>query len=108
MSTITESCRRAARFVCAASLILAAWFSLMALSTLAMEPARVVMFAPGPVTLAAAARSDGRIVDSGAGFAILQGRQGGFVRKLYAAGAWLVLPALSGGCRGLDTRSARS
>ena len=43
----------------------------------------------------------------GTGFVIANGDGPGFVRKLYAAGAWLVLPATAGGCRGTAVIASR-
>jgi hypothetical protein len=101
MSTITEGCRRGARLLCAAALTLAAWFSMAAFATLVLEPTRTVaVFAPASIAFSALTHADARLVDAGAGFILVQGGQKGFVRQLYAGGGWLVLPALTGGCRG--------
>jgi hypothetical protein len=101
MSTIIEGCRRSARFVCLAAMALAAWFSLAAAATLALEPTRMVaVFAPASALLPALANADAQLVSAGAGFILVQGQHKGFVRRLYAGGGWLVLPALTGGCRG--------
>lgn len=100
MSTITEGCRRAARFLCVAFAALAAWFSLAAVATLALEPTpTVAVFAPTSLSLSALVHANARLVDAGAGFLIVQAEHSGFVRQLYAGGGWLVLPALTGGCR---------
>jgi hypothetical protein len=103
MSTTIESRgRRGLRFFLAASVVLAVWFSMVALATLVAEPTRsVVVFAPAPDALRALAHSDALIVGGGTGYVIAQGQYAGFVRALYAGGAWLVLPALTGGCRGM-------
>jgi hypothetical protein len=102
MSTTTRSLpRRAVRFLLAGGLVLGAWFFLVAVGTLVAEPTRsVVVFAPGDDALRALAHSDALIVSSGDGFVIAHGQRPGFVRALYAGGAWLVLPASAGGCRG--------
>jgi len=98
MSTITE---RATRFLLAAGLVLAAWFTLVAVVTVVAEPTRrVVVFALAPDAMHVLARSDALIVAGGTGFVIAQGRRPGFIGALYAGGAWLVLPASAGGCRG--------
>ena len=101
MSTIIEWGRRGGRLVGAACVALAAWFALAASVTLVMEPVRTVaVFAPASVALAALAHADARLVGSGGGFILVRGERAGFVRRLYAGGGWLVLPALTGGCRG--------
>ena len=101
MSTTIDRLRRGGRFVGASLAALAAWFALAAVATLALEPSRTVaVFAPQASSLAAVVHADGRLVGAGAGFMVVQGDGTGFVRRLYAGGAWLVLPALTGGCRG--------
>lgn len=103
MSTTTEDggiARRAARLAGAALLVTAAWFVGLAIATLAAEPTRsVAVFGPQQRTLQAVARGDALLVDGGSGYVIVRGQHAGFVRALYAGGAWLVLPASSGGCR---------
>ena len=65
------------------------------------EPTRrVAVFGPAETTLRALTQGDGRLVDGGNGYIIVQGQHAGFVRHLYAGGAWLVLPVVAGGCRG--------
>ena len=101
MSTIIDGCRPGARLLCAAVAALAAWFSLAATVTLALEPTRTVaVFAPAPFSLSALVHANARLVDAGAGFILVQAEHRGFVRQLYAGGGWLVLPVLTGGCRG--------
>jgi hypothetical protein len=87
--------------MCAALAALAGWFALAAATTLALEPSRTVaVFAPLSSSLAAAVHADARLVDARAGVVLIRGDRKGFVRELYAGGAWLVLPAPTGGCRG--------
>lgn len=104
MSTTTETerlLRRAARATGAALLVMAIWFAGLAVAVVAAEPTRsVVVFGPQDRVLRAVASASARLVDSGSGFVIASGEGTGFVRQLYSAGAWLVLPAMTGGCRG--------
>ena len=101
MSTTTERCRRGVRFLGMALLVLTVWFSLAAVVTLVLEPTRTVaVFAPPSSALSALVHADARLVDAGAGYILVQGQHAGFVRRLYAGGGWLVLPAMTGGCRG--------
>jgi hypothetical protein len=102
MSTTTDALsvdglpigRRAARFLGAALLV-------VLLATVLAEPTRkVAVFGPTEATFRALTRGDGRLVDGGSGYIIVQGQDPGFVRHLYAGGAWLVLPVITGGCRG--------
>jgi hypothetical protein len=101
MSTTTDACRRAGRFLGAAVTALAAWFALAAAATLALEPsATVAVFAPLHSAVAATVHADARLINAGSGYVVIRGEREGFVRRLYAGGAWLVLPALTSGCRG--------
>ena len=94
MSTIIDGCCRGGRFIGAALVALAGWFALAAMATLALEPSRTVgVLAPLSSSLAAVAHADARLVDARAGVVVIQGDRKGFVRQLYAGGAWLVLPA---------------
>jgi hypothetical protein len=91
--------RRAARFLLAAGLALGVWFAMVAVATVVAEPTRrVVVFASAADAVRALARGDALILGGGNGFTIMHGRKPGFVRQLYAGGAWLVLPASAGGC----------
>jgi hypothetical protein len=93
--------RRAARFVGALLLVSSIWFACLAAATVLAEPTRrVAVFGPADTTLRALTQGDGRLVDGGNGYIIVQGQDPGFVRQLYAGGAWLVLPVVVGGCRG--------
>lgn len=81
--------------------MLVAWFALLAVATVVLEPTRrVVVFASAADAIRALVRGDALILGGGNGFTIMHGRKSGFVRQLYAGGAWLVLPASMGGCRG--------
>lgn len=92
--------QRAARFVGAILLVASIWFAGLAAATAVAEPTRMVaVFGPVGITLRALTQGDSRLVDGGNGYIIVQGRHVGFVRHLYAGGAWLVLPVTGGGCR---------
>jgi hypothetical protein len=107
MSTTIDlgrTARRAARFIGAATLVMALWFSGLAAVVLVGEPTRgVIVLAPSEAAFRAALDSSALLVGGGNGYVIALGQHDGFVRELYAAGAWLVLPALRGGC---GTRTA--
>lgn len=45
---------------------------------------------------------DARLLRTGANSVVVRGETPGYVRRLYSAGAWLVLPSLRNGC--LDLR----
>jgi hypothetical protein len=103
MSTTTKRgiAGRAARFAGAGIFVTTIWFAGLAIATLVAEPTRnVVVFGPVASTLHALVAGDAQMVDGGNGYMIVRGQHAGFVRALYAGGAWLVLPVTSGGCRG--------
>jgi hypothetical protein len=91
---------RAARFLGAAGLVAAIWFSGLAVAAVVAEPTRgVLVFGPHETTVRAVVTGTTVILDAGNGYLVAHGNRTGFVRELYAAGAWLVLPATGGGCR---------
>jgi hypothetical protein len=103
MSTTTDTAgfaRRSARFLGAACLVTAVWFIGLAVTAVLAEPTRsVLVFGPQQTTFGAVMAGTTSIVDAGNGYLVASGNRSGFVRELYAAGAWLVLPASHGGCR---------
>lgn len=92
--------RRATGFVGAALFVAAIWFAGLAVATAVAEPTpNVAVFGPAQTTMRALGAGDALLVDGGKGYVIVRGQRAGFVRDLYAAGAWLVLPVTTGGCR---------
>ena len=90
---------RIGRYVLVGSAALAAWMLVLVVGTLVVNPARALVVAPRGVALSSAMRADALLVDVHAGSAVVAAtRRAGFVRRLYAGGAWLVLPVLDGGC----------
>lgn len=86
--------------------VLTLWFVATVLLTVTFEPTRfAVVVGPLDRSIAALAGSDTRIADAGRVTLVVQGNDPGFVRALYANGAWLVLPRRSGGCLSFDRRS---
>ncbi len=87
------------RFIAASALVVAVWFAGLAAFTVLAEPDRNVnVFGVEPDILRALAGSNVRLLASGNGFIRVRGERAGFVRQLYAGGAWLVLPGSSVGC----------
>jgi hypothetical protein len=85
------------------ALVLLIWFAGMAVVAYLFDPAAVIVFAPGaaePVSIIAMA--DGQVLRSGFGFATGTSDRSGFVRRLYAQGAWFVWPSLTRGCFASD------
>ncbi len=75
--------------------------------TAAAEPTRdAIVFGAPPSTLALLAGSDTRVVGIGDSYLVVRGAERGFVRALYANGAWIVLPARTGGCLGTGKQSS--
>jgi len=88
--------------------VLAAWFGGVGLVTLLAEPTpAVAVFAPGESALRVAVASDVDLVDSGRGYMLVRSNRRGFVRDLYANGAWFVWPAVEGGCSSSSPRAMR-
>ncbi len=82
------------------ALALAGWFALLTGMTVLAEPTSdVVIVGPQALVLQALRGSDTRIVAAGENYMRVRGMERGFVRALYANGAWLVLPGRAGGCR---------
>lgn len=93
--------------IAAAGVVLLAWTALVAASAFATSPGTsVAIFAPPGSALAAVTAADGRLVDVGTFVAIARFDDPGFVARLYAAGALLVLDArMAGGCTGLPPKN---
>lgn len=97
MRTTTER----STLLLAGALALAAWFAAVALLAYTVEPSpEVVAWAPpGRQAAIISAPSVSVLNGQRGGFLRLRGESPGFVRALYARGAWIVLPAAAGGCR---------
>jgi hypothetical protein len=90
----------AARLFAACLGVFAAWGLGVAIVTAVAEPFEIVMvFGPAAATHAAVARSPAIAFVASSQLAyVVKSESPGFVRHLYANGAWLVLPANDGGC----------
>ena len=106
MSTTTEAwpsdaplLRRGGRLAAPALAVMLAWFAAIAVLTYFVDLSpTVIVFGPEATTMDAMSRSDTLVLEGGPGFIIVQGKGRGFVRKLYAEGAWLVMPSDLDGC----------
>ncbi|MEQ1647113.1 MAG: hypothetical protein ABL898_00885 [Hyphomicrobiaceae bacterium] len=97
MSTIIES--YPAKVACALSTVICGWFAIIVGVTVVAEPTKdVVIFGNPQRTLALLDGTDLRIVNLQSSYLIVRGAEQGFVRALYANGAWLVLPARGRTC----------
>ena len=92
----------------AALLALAAWFGGLAILTPLVEPTRDVLVFGPQATIATLPAAGATLVDVSAGWTRVRRAQSGFVGRLYASGAWLVLPAFEGGCKRPALPAARS
>lgn len=91
---------RCSRFFGLALLIATVWFVVLAAFVAIVEPTRdVVILGPPEISLGAVATGPSLVLDAGRTFVLVRGVRDGFIRELYAGGAWLVLPAMAGGCR---------
>jgi hypothetical protein len=87
-----------ARFVGAVIGVLGIWMLIAGLAALAEPTSTVTAFGPQAKLLRAVNASDVELVNAGRGFMVLRGRTNGFVKALYAAGAWAVIPGGIGAC----------
>jgi hypothetical protein len=104
MSTTTEhisqsGMRSALRLPAAGLGVLALWFAGLAGLTAGIEPEDTVLaFGPEHRLFHALAADNALLVSNGPGFIRVRGQSAGFVARLYANGAWLVLPGTAFGC----------
>jgi hypothetical protein len=100
MSSIIDAPRPCAvlRFCGAAIGVLAIWMLVAGLAAFAEPTSTVTAFGPQATLLQAVNSSDIELLNAGRGFMVVRGRTAGFVRTLYAAGAWAVLPGGIGAC----------
>ena len=106
MSTTTEArlndaplLVRGGKLAAVAFAVVLAWFVAVGVLTYFVDLSpTVIVFGPERTTMAAMSRSDTLVLEGGPGFIIVQGNGRGFVRKLYAEGAWLVMPSNLDGC----------
>jgi hypothetical protein len=85
-------------FVKPASIALACWFTGLIVITPVLEPTRDVLVFGQTGTIAALPDTGAALVDAASGWTRVRRMEAGFVRRLYANGAWLVFPAFDGGC----------
>jgi len=85
------------------------WFGSLALAARLFEPTTtVIVIGPSArADVALAINADVDLRDASALFVTVGGRSKGFVKQLYAAGAWIVLPIGTGGCRRPILRTLR-
>jgi hypothetical protein len=85
-------------FVKPASIALACWFAGLIAITPILEPTRDVLVFGRTEAIAALPASGAALIDAASGWTRVRRMEAGFVRRLYANGAWLVFPAFDGGC----------
>jgi hypothetical protein len=104
MITDRRPSRRRGRLAGAVALVIVGWLTVVVALTFVSAPGKsLAVIGPPSQTLAAIARANGRILASNDYFTIARSDDAGFVARLYAAGALLVLDAeQAGGCTGLS------
>jgi hypothetical protein len=107
--TIDERQRGASRWgriTGAIALVMCGWLAVVVALTFGSAPGKsMAIIGPPSQALAVIARADGRIVASNDYVTIARSDDAGFVARLYAAGALLVLDAeQAGGCSGLPPK----
>jgi hypothetical protein len=98
------------RIAGAISLVVFGWLAVVIALTFGSAPGKsMAIVGPPSQALAAVAKANGRILASNDYFTIARSDDAGFVARLYAAGALLVLDAeQAGGCSGLPPSRAAS
>jgi hypothetical protein len=82
----------------AMSIALGLWFGGLIVLPPVLEPTRdVLVFSPAE-TIATLPATGAALLDTSAMWVRVRRTETGFVRRLYAQGAWIVLPAFEGGC----------
>lgn len=81
------------------------WFATMALFMLATESAPAALVVVRNVGFFENAPPDLRLLEAGDHVLVVAAGEPGYVRRLYGAGAWLVLPALRNGCLDLGPKN---
>jgi hypothetical protein len=84
-------------------LVICGWLAVVIALTFGSAPGKsIAVIGPPSQALAAIAKANGRVLTSNDYFTIARSDESGFVARLYAAGALLVLDAeQAGGCTGL-------
>ena len=110
-STTTEGRREnrawsLCRIAGAIALVVAGWLAVIVALTFGSAPGNsMAIVGPSSQALAAIAKADGRVLASYDHVTIARSDESGFVARLYAAGALLVLDAeQAGGCSGLPQK----
>ncbi|SHJ66205.1 hypothetical protein SAMN05444159_1169 [Bradyrhizobium lablabi] len=95
--------RRSGRIAGAIALVACGWLAIVVGLTFVSGPGKsMAIVGPPEMALAAIVKANGRILASNAYVTIARSDDAGFVARLYAAGALLVLDAeQAGGCSGL-------
>jgi hypothetical protein len=90
---------RVGRFAGLVSIILLIWFVILAFVPVIRDvPGQYLVIGPRDVRLAAIGATTAALVSPGHGYTHIATSSPKAVGRLYAHGAWLVLPASNGGC----------
>ena len=105
-TTISGPLRTISRIAGAITLVACGWFAIVVTLTFGSAPGKsMAIIGPPSQALAAVARANGHILASSDYVTIARSDDAGFVARLYAAGALLVLDAeQAGGCSGLPAK----
>jgi hypothetical protein len=98
--------RRSGRIAGAITLVTGGWFAIVVGLTFVSGPGKsMAIVGPQELALAAVVKANGRVLASNAYVTIARSDDDGFVVRLYAAGALLVIDAeQAGGCSGLPPK----
>jgi hypothetical protein len=98
--------RRSGRIAGAMAFVVCGWLAVVVVLTFGSGPGRsIAIVGPPAQAFAAVVKADGRVLASNDYVTIARSDDAGFVARLYAAGALLVLDAeQAGGCSGLPPK----
>jgi hypothetical protein len=107
---LSSRLRPLGRITGAIVLVACGWFTIVVALTFGSAPGKsMAIIGPPSQALAAVVMANGRILASNDYLTIARSDDAGFVRRLYAAGALLVLDAeQAGGCSGLPPKRIAS
>jgi hypothetical protein len=103
---LTHLLRPMGRIAGAIALVVCGWFAVVVALTFGSAPGKsMAIVGPPAQALTAIVKANGQILASNHYFTIARSDDSGFVARLYAAGALLVLDAeQAGGCSGLPAK----
>jgi len=101
MTTETGKIRRIIRPVLILTGLVGFWFSAMVVAMFTLDVSRNALVFGSPTQILAGTSQDIKLLRTSRKSMVVTSSRQGYVRELYAAGAWIVLPSLNAGCLAL-------